>query len=185
MTTPSTSGTAVRDLRWALEEIAGSDTVGRALDDLPGDARRAFVEATPLSWVPLTVTTQVVDRVAEQAGLDPERMVDQAIRMATTRTMKTLWRVLLRFVTDQALIQRTPLLYRRTRNVGKLEVVSIERGSAELRLSEWPQIPARQARILAVNIETVLGLTGRRDVQCHFKRTEDGALYRITWRSAR
>lgn len=183
MTEPCTSGTAIRDLRWALEEVAGKEAVERALSATPEEQRREFLEATPLSWVPLRVSTPIIDRIADEAGLEPERMMDQAVRMATERTMKTIWRVMLRFVSDEALIQRTPVIYKRTRNVGKLEVVSIDTGSAEIRLSEWPNMPSRQARILSVNIETVLTLTGRKNVKCHFKRTDDGALYRLTWES--
>lgn len=179
---PSTSGTSARDLRWALTELCGAEAVEAGLATLPEEDRRIFEAAPARPWVPLRITTRAVDAIAEAAGEEPEGLADRAVRLATERTMTTVWRVLLRFTSNRALLQRTPLIYGRTRNVGRLSVTALEEGSAELVLSEWPRIPPRQARLLAVNMETLLALAGRREVRCHWKRTDDGAIYRVMWR---
>lgn len=180
---PSTSGTAVRDLGWALGEIAGRERVQVALARLPREVREAFVHGPAMPWVPLRVTTAVVDAIAAEAGLDAEDLVDRAIRRSTERTLSTVWRVLLRFTSDKAILDRTPMMWERTRNVGRLEVVSLEPGCSVLKVEGWPGMPQRHARILAINIETVLQCAGRECVRCHWKRTPDGAVYQTTWRA--
>jgi hypothetical protein len=177
---PSAAGIAVRDLRWALGEIAGEPALERALVRLPEEVRRPFLDAPAEPWVPLTVTSAVVDSVAAEIDECPEALVDRAIVMATERTLTTVLRVLLRFTTNKALLARIPGLYRRTRNVGELRVVSVDGGAAELVIEGWPDVPARHARLVAVNTETILKLIGRKDPRVHFART--GARYRILWR---
>src|SRR6476646_8996301 len=108
---PSASGISVLDLRAALEEIVGKDVVGQALASLPPETRSEFVEITALSWVPLTTISKVVDTVAARAGRNPERLIDDAVQRAVERTFKTVWRLMLRFTTDTALINRAPVVY--------------------------------------------------------------------------
>src|SRR3954469_5035998 len=113
---PSASGISVLDLRAALEEIVGRDVVRGALETLSPETRGEFVEITALSWVPLATVTCVVDTVAKTAKVNPERLIDDAVRRAVERTFKTVWRVMLRFATDAALIARTPVVYSMSRN---------------------------------------------------------------------
>lgn len=103
--------------------------------------------------------------------------------LSTERTLSTVWRVLLRFTSDEAILDRTPMMWERTRNVGRLELVSLEPGCSVLEVKGWPGMPQRHARILAINIETVLRCAGREEVRCHWKRTADGAVYQTRWRA--
>jgi hypothetical protein len=180
---PSASGISALDLRAALEEIVGKDAVGKALASLPPETRSEFVEITALSWVPLTTISKVVDAIAGVAGKNPERLIDDAVRRAVERTFKTVWRVMLRFTTDAALINRTPVVYSLSRNIGRLTARMASPGKAEVTLAEWPGVSARHVRTLGISIATVVTLAGRKDVAVTSTPTADGALFQLTWRA--
>jgi hypothetical protein len=180
---PSASGMSVLDLRAALEEIVGKDVVRGALETLPSETRGEFVEITSLSWVPLATVTRVVDTVAKAAKMSPERLIDDAVRRAVERTFKTVWRVMLRFTTDAALIARTPVVYSMSRNVGKLTARIVAPGKSEITLSEWPGVSGRHVRTLGISMVTVVTLAGRKEVTVTSTPTPDGAVFLMTWRT--
>lgn len=180
---PSASGISVLDLRAALEEIVGKDVVRSALETLPPEARGEFVEITALSWVPLATVTRVVDTVAKAAKMNPERLIDDAVRRAVERTFKTVWRLMLRFTTDAALIARTPVVYSMSRNIGKLTARIVAPGKAEVTLSEWPGVSARHVRTLGISMVTVVTLAGRKETNVTRTATPDGAVFLLTWRA--
>jgi hypothetical protein len=179
---PSASGISVLDLRAALEEIVGKELVDQALASLPAATRSEFVEITALSWVPLVTITRVVDAIAKAAKKNPERLIDEAVRRAVERTFKTVWRVMLRFTTDAALIARTPVVYSLSRNIGRLTAKMVSPGRAEVRLSEWSGVSARHVRTLGISIATVVTLAGRKDVGVTSTPSPDGAVFHLTWK---
>ena len=180
---PSASGISIIDLRAALEEIVGKDVVASALAGLPSETRSEFVEITAISWVPLTTVTRVVDAIAAAAKVNPERLIDDAVRRAVERTFKTVWRVMLRFTTDAALIARTPVVYSLSRNIGKLTAKVVTPGKSEVTLTEWPGISPRHVRTLGISIVTVVTLAGRKDATITSTPTQDGAVFHLSWRA--
>jgi len=179
---PSASGISVLDLRAALEEIVGKDVVAEGLASLPAATRGEFTEITALSWVPLASITRVVDAVAVVARKNPERLIDEAVRRAVERTFKTVWRVMLRFTTDAALIARTPVIYSLSRNIGRLTARMLAPGKSEVTLSDWPGVSARHVRTLGISICTVVTLAGRKEVAFTSTPSSDGAVFILTWR---
>jgi hypothetical protein len=179
---PSTAGQSILDLRRSLEEMVGADVVARALAGLPPEVGRQVIEARPLGWVPVSVVGRAVDAIAREAGREPEAMLDEAVRRATERTFKTVWRIFLRLSSDAQLIARTPVLYAKSRNVGRLEARWVAPGEGELILHDWPGVSPRHRRTLAVSVQTVMELCGRRHVAITFHPTPDGARYRVTWK---
>jgi len=179
---PSASGISVLDLRAALEEIVGKDVVIRGLASLPAETRGEFVDITALSWVPLATITRVVDAIAIAGQKNPERLIDEAVKRAVERTFKTVWRVMLRFTTDAALIARTPVVYSMSRNIGRLTSRMISPGKSEVTLSDWAGVSARHVRTLGISIATVVTLAGRKEVGVVSTPTADGAVFTLTWR---
>lgn len=178
---PSNSGTSVLDLLAALEEALGRDVVAAAFKKLPDGVRERFEQITPLTWVPVAALGVAIDQIAREANVDATAMLDAATRRATERTIKTVWRLMLRLTSDEALLARTPLYYAKSRNVGRLAGRVVAPGRAELVLSEWPGVSARHARALGISIETVVKLAGRKGVTMAWEPTRDGAHYRLTW----
>jgi hypothetical protein len=180
---PSAGGTTVRALKDALQELVGIEVLNAALASLPADVREAFEPVTPMTWVPLDVIHTVLARVAEVAGRGMDELMDEAVQRAGERTLRTAWRMLLRVTADRALIKRAPILYSKWRNVGRLETKGVEPGKAELVLSEWPGMNERTIRSLAVTIETVLRLAGRKQIRVQSQATSDGAKYTVVWQT--
>jgi hypothetical protein len=178
---PSTAGTSILDLLDSYRELVGEDAVERALASLPEDLRRKVARLTRLSWLPVADLSVVIDAVGRAAGRDADTLLDQAARLATDRSFKKIWRVMLRLTSDEGLIARTPSMYLVSRNVGKLHARVVEPGRAELTLSGWPDVSDRHLRTLGITIVRVVELSGRRDPSIQVRRTADGALYALTW----
>ena len=180
---PSAAGTTVQALKNALAELVGVNVFAEALATLPSNVREAFEPATPMSWVPVEVIHVVVARVAERAGRSFDDLMDEAVQRAGEKTLRTAWRMLLRVTADRALMSRAPILYSKWRNIGRLEASGMDRGRVELVLSEWPGMDPRSIRSLAITIETVLRLAGRRQIKVVSQSKPDGAKYSVTWRT--
>ena len=179
---PSISGIATLDLMQVLEELVGSDTFQRARANLPREAATELEAVTALSWVSNVTVSALIDHTAAAARREPEALLDEAVRRAVDRTFKTVWRMFLRFTSDEALIKRTPVIYARGRNVGQLSARVLSPGHAELLLVDWPDISDRQMRSIGVGIEAVVALSGRHDVHMSCAHTGEGARYELRWR---
>jgi hypothetical protein len=179
---PRLSAQSARDVRWALEQTLGFEVVTRALASVPESVRLAYAEPSPMSWVPYDAVVTCHSAIAREAGTTMEEMLERAVPLAVERAFRTVWRVLLRFTTDAALIARTPLLYTRTRSKGTMSARVIEPGRAVAELVGWPAMPPRDVRAIALSIETLLRLAHRRDVRVDGAVTADGARYVIHWR---
>ncbi|MET0595149.1 MAG: hypothetical protein ABW133_20785, partial [Polyangiaceae bacterium] len=99
------------------------------------------------------------------------------------RTFKTVWRVMLRFTTDAALIARTPVVYSLSRNIGKLTAKVVTPGKSVVTLTEWPGVSPRHVRTLGISIVTVVTLAGRKDATITSTPTPDGAVFQLSWRA--
>jgi hypothetical protein len=179
---PCVAGVAVLDLVRELEEMIGSQYIELARAALSPEQRNELEEVTAVSWVRMSTSSAFIDAAGSVSGRDPEALVDEAVRRATARTFKTVWRMLLRLTTDDALIKRTPMIYARGRNIGQLDARLLGPGSGELILSRWPDPPPRQIRVISISVEVVLGLAGRRDAHCEYERKRDGARFALRWR---
>lgn len=179
---PSLAGVAVLDTLQAIRELVGEEPYNRALQALPANMRSEFEATTALSWVPNTLVGALIDAIAHAAQREPEAMLDAAVRIAVSRTFTTVWRVLLRVTTDAALIARTPIIYARSRNVGRLTSSVVSPGKGEIILSEWPDVTARHLRTIGVGIVCVVQLAGRTDVHIACTRRADGAQYILSWK---
>ena len=180
---PRLSGQSARDIRWALEQTLGADVVARALATLPEATRQEYAEASPLSWVPYATVVAAHAAIAAEAGTTMEAMLESAVPMAVERAFKTVWRILLRFPSDEALIARTPLLYSKSRSKGSMTAHVRSPGVAVAEVCGWPAMPPRDIRALALSIETLVRLAGRADVRARGEATADGARYDIRWRA--
>lgn len=178
---PRTAGALIVDQRRILEDLLGPRTVRRALDGLPPDVRQELDEAMPISWLRVSAMEQCYVAIASEARRDPDELHDEVGRLGVRKTFHTFWRLLLRFTSDQALVTRTPLMFAKAFDTGRLEARITGPGAADIRLLDWPEVPKWVVDGTATAIETVLELAGRRDPSVLWERTEDGALLRASW----
>jgi hypothetical protein len=178
---PRLVGQSVRDIRWALERTLGPEVVERALASLPEPIRSEYAEASPLEWVPYATVVSAHEAIAREGNTTMEAMLELAVPLAVERAFKTVWRILLRFTSDDSLISRTPLLYSKTRSKGRMTARRISPGLAVAEIEGWSGMPPRDVRAIALSIETTLRLCGRENVTCSAEPTANGARYEIRW----
>lgn len=169
-------------MRRLVEAEIGRDRMLAAIAALPEAVRREYLEATAVSWVATATEYAVHDAIAAAIGEDNLLFHDRMLRAAMEKSFKTVWRLLLRFTSDEALIARTPIIYAKTRNVGKLTARSPAPNRAEIVLSQYPNCGSRDVRAIGVGLEAALRLTGRRDVKLTATPRSDGALFQAEWR---
>ncbi|HMJ14250.1 MAG TPA: hypothetical protein VK524_22700, partial [Polyangiaceae bacterium] len=145
-------------------------------------ARRDFENITSLGWVPISSMESVFAELAAARGQSVTELHEEVARISTERTLRTVWRMLLRLTTDEALINRARVLFSRSYNRGKLEVFITAPGRAEATLQDWPGAPAWTLRGTRIGIETALRLAGRNNVRVSYERRPFGAVFAVTWR---
>ena len=178
------SGLTVQNSRQSLEEIAGKDVVERALATLPDAERDQYLSVGPDSWLPVRIADEVQRAVAREAGIPVGEFagfVRAFSHRSIERMVSTVWKVLLRFTSDKALVERTPELFAHTYNVGHLTATVDEPGHGTVTLDEWPDISDEQMIGTAAGIEAVLQTAGRKNVAIRWQRTATGVSYAVTW----
>ncbi len=163
-------------------ELLGNDAVRSALESLDETDRMTVDCAVPAAWLPAPLIDEVYTRIAAQAGRDVESLYREVVREGVKRTLKTVWRMLLRLINDNSLISRTPSIYGRGHDTGSVTADIPEPGRAEIVLVGWPDIPHLRMVGVAEGIGAVLEIAGRRDVVMTFTRTEVGANFHATWK---
>lgn len=179
---PLVAGAVLREQIDVLKSVAGEAAVERAISDLPPEQREAFTSVTAISWVSLEASNQLIENVAREIGRDPLDLNRECTRIGVERTLKSLWRVLLRFTSDEAIITRAPIFYSKNYDAGRLAAHLTDRGAAEVVLDGWPEPPPRMdIEGIGTAIATILECAGRKNVQMSWKRQPDGARYVVRW----
>src|SRR5215469_3929508 len=109
-------------MRAVIEEQFGSVPIAKALTSVAPDVRAEYEQLSSIAWVRATTDYVVHDAIAAVLDREPLAFHEQTLRAAMARSFKTIWRILLRVTSDEALIARAPSIYRRTRNVGEMAV---------------------------------------------------------------
>ena len=175
------SGALVCSLRDVVCESVGEEVVGRALARVPEEIRMRYEFATTMGWVPIDTMEKVFSAIAAELGRSLDELHESVARRSIERTMQTVWRVLLRFTSDRALVSRAPVLFAKAYNRGRLEASFPKPCVAEVRLYDWPDPPAWPLRATRIGIETALRLGNRKNVVVRAARAAGGATFTATW----
>ncbi len=154
----------------------------RVLGRVDPETRQLWTGATPVGWLPIAVLERVFGETAVELGRTISDLHSEVARVSIERTMRTLWRMLLRLTSDQALISRTPVIYAKSYNRGRLLAEIPRSGHAEVKLVDWPTVPDWPLRATRIGIETVLRIAGREGVEVSYTRDATGAAYVASWR---
>jgi hypothetical protein len=146
MTTPCVAGTRILKMRDVILERYGQAPLTRGLAAVEASVREEYEAVTPITWVRTTTDYAVHDALAATLGREKRALHEELLREAMARSFKTIWRVLLRLTSDEAIISRTPSIYAKTRNVGEMHARLVVPGEAAVQLSKYPQMTARDAR---------------------------------------
>lgn len=179
---PSVSGTLVCGLLQAGHELVGKEVVERGLSAVAPAIRAQVAGAIPGQWVPLVSAEEAFLGIAAAANRDWPTLHAELARHTVERAYRTIWRMLLRLTSDSALVSRTPVIYAKSYNRGRLAATITFPGRGEVELLDWPDVPDWPIRGTAAGLETALRIAGRRNVRVESSRTRTGASFHVTWR---
>lgn len=176
------SGAVVLDQRKAYAELVGQEVLEAALATLPEDRRREYDELLAVSWCRCTTITMVIEAVAAKVGRQPLELDAEVVRVGVQKTFGTLWRLLLRMISDNQIVTRAPVLYGKTYDKGAFSARLLEPGHAECTLTGFPEIHDLDLQGLGIGVAEALRVSGRTDVRHTATRTADGARIDLRWR---
>jgi hypothetical protein len=179
---PSVSGALACGLRDSVTELVGGHVAAHALSRLAPDLRGIYQTMVPVGWIPISTMEAAFAAIAAEIETPLAELHVRAARLTIERTMRTIWRVLLRVTTDAALVSRTPLIYARSYNRGRLEAHITASGRAEALLLDWPDVPDWTLRGTRIGIDVGMNVAGRHGVRVDCSRTSSGASFVVTWR---
>lgn len=145
------------------------------------DEQDELSATAPVGWVRVSSLRAMFEAASAVSGRDVDLLTDEAVRVSTAQTFRTIWKVLLPFVTADAIVKRVSALYSKSRNVGAMSVRFVGDHRAELEVTQWPHIQERDLRSLAMATRSVLEVAGRRDVQCRWIVAADGGVIVLSW----
>lgn len=178
---PTISGALITQHRGILVELVGQPVLTSALARLSPADREAIEGATSLSFIPIRTADALYRAIGAESGRDYAHLHEQVSRMAVDRALKTIWRLLLRFTSDEALVARTPVIFTKAFPQGVLHPRVTGPGRAEIRVESWPNMPEYAVRGTRVAVESVLRLAGRSNVKITVEPTQDGVIYHTSW----
>ena len=95
--------------------------------------------------------------------------------------MTTIWRALLRLTSDNLLVSKTPVIFKRAYQQGSAKVIKSQTREAEIEVQDWPEMSEFALRGLRVGIESTLRAAGRSNPRGVARRTREGAIIRLEW----
>lgn len=180
---PHISGVVLLDQRKIVEEFAGAERLEHAIARLTEDQREEYLGIGPLSWCRVTTATAFVHALAEELDRDAVELQKEIVRRGIERTLTTIWRVLMRFTSDEQIVRRTAILYGKSVDTGSIRVTSARAGRAEIEQHGWREMTELDIVALATGIETVLRLAGREHVRVIHHGTPPLIHYVALWKA--
>jgi hypothetical protein len=142
---------------------------------------RSEIAGSPIPWVSVDTISTFYDLAAARLDRKVDDLHWEIGRRCVEQTFRTLWRVLLRVTTDEALIGRAPIMFAKTYAQGQLVMTTLGRGAAEMELRDWPDPPAFVTRGLCIGVSTVLRLSGRRSATVVHQPRAGRVLFAAKW----
>lgn len=171
-------GLLVLSQRRLMERMAGAPTVQAALARVEPALRVAYEEASVLSWVPQPAVRAVTREVAHAMAISPVTLAERVVSASVKELCDGPWNVLLRMVSDDALIRRAATLFARSFDAGELASRALEDGSLVLTLTGWPDVDEMDRASVAAGMLATLGAVGR-SAQVEQRALPDGAIYTV------
>lgn len=179
----SVSGVLFSTQQIVMREMVGDAAYERALAKLPANVREAALTTAAIGWVPFTIVEPVVTAVALEAGRTVENFQRDLVRKLTERTVRGIWRVLVRFSSPEAIMSRTSTIWNRMYNCGTATLEVPRDGRGELVVRGLPNdAPDFMLRGLAYSMEALIEHLRNREARVVWRRTPDGAVYSVTTR---
>lgn len=179
---PKLRGVILLDQVAYIRKTHGSAPVKAALESLSTQDRQAIDDALPISWLDVPTVTKFKSAIAAELGEEPIQFNRRLVRASIGETITRVWRVLLRQLWDGAVIKRTPIIYSKAFDRGRLKLSVLEAGRAEFVLTGWPDMPEFDCAGLAAAAEALLEYAGRGKTRVRWRREAPLVIFEATWR---
>jgi hypothetical protein len=176
---PGISGTIVRGHFDAIATLHGPGVRSAALAHLDEDQRSELEYVLPLAWVRVSSFEAFYTALAKGLGVDLVQLHSEVARRSVARTYQTVWRILFRVTSNEALVARTPIFHSKAFDTGRLSSRMVGEDQAEIELTEWPTVSDFVIRHLCIGMTTLLELAGRKGASVVSRRQADGAFFAV------
>ncbi len=175
------AGSVILGQATILREVLGDGVYQAALTRMPEHLAQELREATSVSWLDVQVFVAMYDAGAAASGRNVVDLHHQVARISLERLLNGLWRVLLRLVGDEQLLKRTPIIFAKGYNQGRLEMTMVGKGQASFRVIGWDAMPQICRRGLRIAIQIALEMGGRKPVEVTLDPRSVDAKYSAKW----
>ncbi|MCC7535100.1 MAG: hypothetical protein IT379_02735 [Deltaproteobacteria bacterium] len=163
---PLAKGVLFVAMREHLRLEFGDAALSRVVQGLPGDLRDPFRSAIPSGWYPEELVPAVVESVFLHACAGSAERLRPFVQEATRDSIGPAFRLLARMTSPEFVVPLVPRLWSGQHDTGEARLLVRHRGRASLELRRFPQLrDARYRDVVAVLVETVVGLAGGAKVQ--------------------
>ena len=179
------SGALVERHRRTLAEWLSASRIDCALQRLPEDQRREFLEASALSWVRISTLEATFRELGKELNEDPAQLQIDVVKRSVEANVRGIWSILMRLTTNEALVKRLPRIYARAYDGGEVVIDAVGPRDATFHVRGWQRMPEYARRGLAAGTEAVLYVAGRKDVRVKQVPGDDASVTRfaVRWRS--
>lgn len=166
----------------ALRDIIGDERYARALASLPPAMQETVHTNAAIGWIPFETVEAVVDAAAREADRATEVLQREVARAVLQRTLRGVWRLLVRFSSASATAARVPVLWGKSYNRGRVQVEIPQEGEGEIIVHGIPDASDFALRGFAFGTEALLAISRDRIARVQWRRTPDGAVYAFSSR---
>ena len=183
VTGPLFSRVLFRGIVTALEETVGHEPVWKAVGTLPDSMRGECLDDVSLAFVHAETSVSLVKAVANAQHRDARQLHAIVIRRSAERVFSTLWRVLFKFVTPEAMIARVPLAFAKTYQGIRVDATLEGPLAATIRVRDWPNIDDLSIDGISIGFEVGMELATKSKLTSSYERTPGGVLYHVQWKA--
>jgi hypothetical protein len=166
----------------AIERLVGREVLAQVVARLPRDRQQEFEELSMFAWCRCSTLNMVLEGVAEESGRDLTVFVHDVVRHSFGVVLRGVWRLLARFTSDSAIVERASMLYGRTLDRGKARAFFVAHDHMALEITERPDLSRIDVISIEAAIEAVFDVAGRR-VRVTQRRLRDGVRYDVRRRT--
>ena len=175
------SGAMVRSHIAALQTRVGPALYDQLFNQLGREDQEDLRLVTPLSWVRIDALERLYTLLAPSQKLSVAELHTQIASQVVGQAVTTIWRALLRLTSDNLLVSKTPVIFKRAYQQGSAKVIKSQPREAEIEVQDWPEMSEFALRGLRVGIESTLRAAGRSNPRGVGRRTREGAIIRLEW----